>query len=86
MSFLLNKELKTIKQREHDYLAQKHQVDVSLDEAKTKARHIMGNPETLAAIFTAGAFKGAETDSWRKPATFQTAGNFLAEPMASILL
>ena len=63
MSFLLNKELKTIKQREHDYLTQKHQVDVSLDEAKTKARHIMGNPETLAAIFTAGAFKGAETDS-----------------------
>ncbi len=63
MSFLLNKELKTIKQREHDYLTQKHQVDVSFDETKTKARHIMGNPETLAAIFTAGAFKGAKTDS-----------------------
>ncbi|WP_394224340.1 hypothetical protein [Alteromonas gracilis] len=59
MSFLLKENFENIAQKEHAYFSQKHHADIALTHAKGQCKLMMGKPETLLAISTIGAYKGA---------------------------
>ncbi|WP_334060565.1 hypothetical protein [Alteromonas sp. S005] len=59
MNIFLKANIRDIAQKEHAYFAQKHHADIALTQAKRQCRLMMGKPETLIAISSAGAYKGA---------------------------
>ncbi|WOI39150.1 hypothetical protein R1T43_09040 [Alteromonas sp. CI.11.F.A3] len=63
MNIFLKKNLEDIRQCQHNYLAQKHHAEASLEEAKRDCRLLMGKPEVLLGIIAAGAYKGINTDA-----------------------
>jgi len=59
MNIFLKKNMQHIRQCQHDYLAQKHHCELAQKKAKQHCHLLMGKPEVLFGIFTAGAYSGA---------------------------
>lgn len=66
MTILINKAFKDIRQKEVEYHVQSERAKEAVGNAKYHARLIMGNPETLGALFAAGAYKGATSTAPKK--------------------
>jgi len=58
-TLFLKTELKNIEAHKQSYAVQKQKADMAVKKAQSQCAELMGEPNVLAAIVAAGAFKGA---------------------------
>lgn len=66
MNFFLNQEIKKAEQAHNHYAVICRQTDYLEQQAKRRARLMMGKPSMLLSIFAVGAFKGATSSNPKK--------------------